>query len=309
MYPARDLYTIVVPPVHEMSDGVESGIVLIHGLTGFMDAGSGGRLAVKHILDTMPNRPVAYFHIDSMYDYRGRRPRTIFDSDHYESMEMPHLTLSEVTDSAGTKFLLLHGIEPDLGWQSVVRSIVELIRTFGVRMTVGIHAIPWPAPHTRPVEITAHSSDPELLGISQPWVGQVEIPGSMSALIEINLAQSKMPAMGYAAHVPHYLASSEYPRAALALLDQIALSTGLVIARDELREASAKFDEDINEQISSVEENKEVVAALEQQHDAVMMSRRELTATPDGSLVSGEDLAASFEKYLAEMDEKNNDDI
>lgn len=308
MYPARDLYTVVVPPAHEMDDGVESGIVLIHGLTGFMDAGSGGRLAVKHILDTMPNRPVAYFHIDSMYDYRGRRPRTIFDSDHYESMDMPHLTLSEVTDGAGTKFLLLHGVEPDLGWQSVVRSIVELIRTFGVRLTVGIHAIPWPAPHTRPVEITAHSSDPDLLGIHQPWVGQVEIPGSMSALIEINLAQSKLPAMGYAAHVPHYLASGEYPRAALALLDQIALNTGLVIPRDELRESSTKFDADINEQISSVAENQEVVAALEQQHDAMMMSRRELTSTPDGTLVSGDDLAASFEKYLAEMDEKNEDE-
>lgn len=308
MYPARDLYTVVVPPVHEFEDGVESGIVLIHGLTGFMDAGSGGRLAVKHILEKMPNRPVAHFHIDSLYDYRGRRPRTVFDSDHYESMDLPQLTLSEVTDGAGTKFLLLHGVEPDLGWESVVRSVVDLIRTYGVRLTVGIHSIPWPAPHTRPVEITAHSSDPDLLGIHQPWVGQVEIPGSMAALIEINLAQSKLPAMGYAAHVPHYLASGEYPRAALALLDQIALSTGLVISRDELREAAAKFDEEINEQISAVAENQEVVSALEQQHDAMMMSRRELTATADGSLVSGDDLAASFEKYLAEMDEKNQED-
>ncbi len=309
MYPARDLYTVVVPPSHEFSDGVKSGIVLVHGLTGFMDAGAGGRLAVKHILDTMPNRPVAYFHIDELYDYRGRRPRTIFDSDHYESMDLPELTLSEVTDEAGTTFLLLHGVEPDLGWQSVVRSIVELIRTYGVRMTVGMHAIPWPAPHTRPVEITAHSSDPELLGIHQPWVGQVEIPGSVAALIEMNLSQSKMPAMGYAAHVPHYLASGEYPKAALALLDQVALSTGLVIPRDELREAAAAMDIDIDQQISSVEENREVVSALEQQHDSVMMSRRELTATADGSLVSGDELAASLEKYLADLDEKGREEF
>jgi hypothetical protein len=98
MYPARDLYTVVVPPADQIDGGVESGIVLIHGLTGFMDAGGGGRLAVAHILDTMVNRPVAYFHIDSLYDYRGRRPKTIFDSDHYESMDLPHITLSEVTD-------------------------------------------------------------------------------------------------------------------------------------------------------------------------------------------------------------------
>jgi len=307
MYPAGDLYTLVVPPAHEFEAGVTSGIVLVHGLTGFMDAGSGGRIAIKHILDTLENRPVAFFHIDGLYDYRARRPKTLFDSDHYESMEMPHLTLSEVTDAEGQKFLLLHGVEPDLGWQSVVRSIIELIRTYGVRMTVGIHAIPWPAPHTRPVEITAHSSDPELLGIHQPWVGQVEIPGSMSGLIELNLGQQKLPAVGYAAHVPHYLANSEYPKAALALLDQISLNTGLMIPRDDLREAAKNMDSQINEQISAVDENREVVESLEQQHDDVMKSRQELTADPQGNLVSGDDLAQAFEQYLADLDEKGSE--
>ena len=308
MYPAGDLYTLVVPPAHEFENGVASGIVLVHGLTGFMDAGAGGRLAIKHILDSLENRPVAYFHIDGLYDYRARRPRTMFDSDHYESMDLPHLTLSEVTDAEGQKFLLLHGVEPDLGWQSVVRSVVELIRTYGVRLTVGIHAIPWPAPHTRPVEITAHSSEPDLLGIHQPWVGQIEIPGSMAGLIELNLGQQKLPAVGYAAHVPHYLANSEYPKAALALLDQIALNTGLVIPRDDLRQSALEMDEQINQQVSAVAENQEVVENLEQQHDDVMRSRHELTATPEGNLVSGDELAAALEQYLAELDDKKPED-
>jgi hypothetical protein len=253
---------------------------------------------------TMRNRPVAYFHVDELYDYRGRRPRTIFDSDHYESMDLPHVTLSEVTDDAGQTFLLLHGAEPDLGWQSVVRSIIDLVRSYGVRLTVGMHAIPWPAPHTRPIEITAHSSEPTLIGIHQPWVGTVEIPGSIAALIEISMAQAKMPAMGYAAHVPHYVANNDYPKAALALLDQIANSTGLAIPREALREAAKATDAEIDAQVSGVEENREVIAALEKQHDSIMMSRRELTATADGSLVSGEELAASIEAYLAELDQK-----
>ncbi len=307
MYPARDLYTVVVPPADQLDSGVQSGIVLIHGLTGFMDAGSSGKLAVAHILDTLENRPVAYFHIDTMYDYRGRRPRTIFDSDHFEQMDLPHLTLSEVTDAEGQTFLLLHGVEPDLGWQSVVRSVIDLIRTYGVRLTVGIHAIPWPAPHTRPVEITAHSSDKDLLGIHQPWVGQVEIPGSVASLLELQLGQASLPAMGYAAHVPHYVASGEYPKAALALIDQLALSTGLVIPRDELREAAAIMDSDIDRQIEAVSENRNVVTTLEEQHDSVMQSRRELT-TGEGELASGDELAAALEAYLAELDEKGKEE-
>ena len=35
-----------------------------------------------------------------------------------------------------------------------------------------------------------------------------------------------------------------------------------------------------------------------------MLSRRELTATADGTLVSGDEIAASLEKYLAELDEQ-----
>ena len=307
MYPARDLYTVVVPPIVDAIDGVATGIVLVHGLTGFMDAGSGGKLAIAHLLETLENRPVAHFHIDSLYDYRGRRPRTIFDADHYVSMDLPHMTLSEVTDIEGAKFLLLHGVEPDLGWQSVVRSVVNIIHTYGVRMTVGIHAIPWPAPHTRPVEVTAHSSDPDLLGLNQPWVGQVEIPGSLSALIELDLAQAKLPAMGYAAHVPHYLASGEYPKAALALLDQISMSTGLAIPRDELRKAAIAMDAVVDGQIAEVDENREVVSNLEIQHDSVMESRRELTSGANGEPVSGDDIAAALQKYLAELDENGQE--
>jgi hypothetical protein len=110
--------------------------------------------------------------------------------------------------------------------------------------------------------------------------------------------------MGYAAHVPHYLSGGDYPKAALALLDQLALSTGLVLPRDTLRTAAAEMDADIDKQILSIDENREVVASLEQQHDSMMETRRELTAGSDGSMVSGDELAASFEQYLAEMDEK-----
>jgi hypothetical protein len=58
----------------------------------------------------------------------------------------------------------------------------------------------------------------------------------------------------------------------------------------------------LDRQIESVSENIEVVSSLETQHDNLMQSRHELTA--DGQLVSGEELAASFEQYLAEIDEK-----
>ena len=66
------------------------------------------------------------------------------------------------------------------------------------------------------------------------------------------------------------------------------------------------MDEDLDRQIESVSENIEVVSNLEEQHDNLMQSRHELTS--DGSLVSGDELAAEFEKFLAEQDQKNTDE-
>jgi hypothetical protein len=54
------------------------------------------------------------------------------------------------------------------------------------------------------------------------------------------------------------------------------------------------MDGDIDKQILSIDENREVVASLEQQHDSMMETRRELTAGPDGSMVSGDELAAAL---------------
>ena len=52
------------------------------------------------------------------------------------------------------------------------------------------------------------------------------------------------------------------------------------------------MDEDLDRQIEAVSENIEVVSSLEQQHDSLMQSRHELTS--DGTLVSGDELAAQF---------------
>ena len=73
-----------------------------------------------------------------------------------------------------------------------------------------------------------------------------------------------------------------------------------------MRTAAIAMDEDLDRQIQSVSENVEVVSSLEAQHDSLMKSRHELTA--DGALVSGEELAAQFEQFLAEQNQKGSEE-
>ena len=274
--------------------------VLVHALTGFMDAGGASRLAIEHLLESCSHKRLATFDIDALFDFRARRPRTVFREDHYESLAMPEMALDVATDSAGERFLVLHGVEADTAWGALADSVVRLVEDLGVRKTVGLHAIPWPAPHTRPVNVTRHANDPSLIGGAQPWVGSIEVPGSLSALIELRLGERQHPAMGFAAHIPHYLVQAEYPRGALVLLEALSSSTGLEVPLEELRSAAEESDADISIQIATNPENLEAVSTLEEQYDALMAGRAEDSDV--GDLTTDVDIAAQVEAFLADLE-------
>jgi hypothetical protein len=267
-----------------------------------MDAGGASRLAIEHLLDSCEHTRVATFDIDSLFDYRGRRPRTVFDSDHYESVAMPELVVDAAVDERGERFLILHGTEPDTAWGAVSNGIIRLAEALGVRLVVGMHAIPWPAPHTRPINVTVHANDPTLTVGAQPWVGSLEVPGSLAALLELRLGEQDRPAMGFAAHVPHYLVQAEFPRGALALLQSLSTATGMAVPLDGLRDAAEESDADISIQIASNPENMEAVTTLEEQYDAMMASRANQSAGAD-ALPADTDIAAQVEAFLAQLDQ------
>ena len=81
--------------------------------------------------------------------------------------------------------------------------------------------------------------------------------------------------MGFAVHVPHYLARAEYPQAARVLLDHVGLAAGLYLPTEALSEAAERADAEIAEQVAGSEEVTQVVQALEQQYDMVASGRGE----------------------------------
>ncbi len=275
--------------------------VLVHGLSGFMDAGGATRLAVEHLLDSTEHERIATFDVDAIFDYRARRPRTVFDADHYESIAMPELVVDAAVDDHGERVLVLHGAEPDLAWSVVADGIVKLVEVLGVRLVVGLHAIPWPAPHTRPVNVTTHANDPVLTAGTRAWVGSIEVPGSLAALLELRLGERSHSAMGFAAHIPHYLAQAEFPRGSLMLLQAMCSATGLAVPLDALREAADESDADVSIQIAANPENLEAVGTLEEQYDSVMAERAREPSEP-GPIPQDADIAAQVEEFLARLD-------
>ncbi|MCV2487938.1 PAC2 family protein [Geodermatophilus sp. YIM 151500] len=281
------------------------GLVLVHDLAGEFDAARAGALAGAHLLASLPHRLIARFDADSLVDYRAHRPRVTFNGDHYEAFTPPEILLYAVEDDGGTPFLLLHGAEPDYAWQRFVATVTSLAERLGVTTVVALQAIPMPVPHTRPVTVTAHATRRQLIESYPVYWGEMRIPGSVSALLELRFGEAGVDALGVAAHVPHYLAQATYPAASLTLLEHLSGLTGLHLPTETLREAAEANRTEIDEEIGRSPENTAVVAALEQQFDS-FTAAREGTGLLGGAgeVPSGDELASELERFLAEQDRK-----
>ncbi|QTJ69310.1 PAC2 family protein [Rhodococcus sp. ZPP] len=290
-------------PAPQLSSADGQGPVLIHGLEGFSDAGHAVKLATTHLRESLESELVASFAVDELVDYRSRRPTMTFKSDHFSDYDQPELNLYALKDTTGTPFLLLAGMEPDLRWERFTTAVRLLAEQLGVRRTVGINAIPMAIPHTRPLGVTAHSTNKELIKDHQRWAGELQVPGSASSLIELRMAQHGHESIGFSVHVPHYLAQTDYPGAAETLLENVSEVTDLQLPLNALGEAAARVKEQVDEHIAGNEEVQTVVHALERQYDAYVTAQEQQSSllASEEDLPSGDELGAEFERFLAEQ--------
>jgi predicted ATP-grasp superfamily ATP-dependent carboligase len=167
-------------------------------------------------------------------------------------------------------------------------------------MTLGLTAIPMAVPHTRPVGVIAHGNRPDLLAGFEPWVGTVQVPGAAAHLVEFRLGRAGVDAVGFAVHVPHYVAQAAYPAAAEALIHAVERVAGLTLPTGALAEAAAETRRAIDEQVAESADVQAVVRALEEQYDAFVAGRGGLL--PEGRpLPTAEELGAELERFLADQ--------
>jgi len=300
-------YVHIVDDVPELA-ALERGPVLVHCLEGFLDAGNAAGLATRHLLSQSSGRVVASFDIDAFYDYRARRPPMTFFENRYEGYETPRLVVRLNHDSLGTPYLLMHGPEPDTHWDAFAGAVRTVVESLGVRLTVALGAVPMAVPHTRPVMLTNHATQPDLLIAENVWKGQIRVPASAQALLELRLGEWGHPAMGFVAHIPHYVAQLDYPAAAATMLESVEVVTGLQWELGDLEAAGQEKLAEIAAQIDDSAEVRDVVTGLEQQYDAFHRPDVDdtLPLAEEQGLPTGEELGAELERFLAGLDRPND---
>ena len=306
MQDPRELYQLETD-THASALGAHTMVVSLGGL---IDAGNTQQLLTGHLLGTLEHTVVASFDVDQLLDYRGRRPVMTFDRDHFTDYADPALLLYRMLDAEGTPFYLLAGPEPDYQWERMIEAIRQLIRRLGVQLVVSAQGIPMGVPHTRPVGMTKFASKPSLIPDNEALFGAVQIPGSLDSLMHLRLGESGVDTVGFAVHVPHYLAQMDFGDAAVAALQAIIGLTGLAIPVQELAAIAGLNRAEIARQVEENDEVGEVVHGLEEQYDAFTegLKRQNLLATEMAQLPSADEIGAELEQFLRSEDHTTDDE-
>ena len=228
-----------------------------------------------------------------------------FVHNNYSSVIMPELVLDLLHDDDGEDVLLLHGSEPDYRWDEFVGAVAHLAVSMGVSQAVGMSGIPMAVPHTRPTYVHHHGSQPDLLPNQPELFGHVELPGSMSAYLELRLGELGLDSRGVSAAIPHYVARDEFPQGASALLTAVVHATGLALPVGDLEAAANINRAEINAEAAQQPEVSAVVSALEAQYDAMaprIATGEADTAAPVINLPSADEIGARLEAFLEAND-------
>ena len=283
------------------ADEVPRGLHLMAALTGFADAGSAVTQVSDYLLDTLDYETVAEFDSDELLDYRARRPTIYFDQDHLSDYTPLELKLYLMRDDLGQQFLLLTGFEPDFQWQRFTAAVLGLIERFQISTTTWVHAIPMPVPHTRPIGVTVSGNRRELVDAMSVWKPRTQVPANALHLLEYRLQEIGHPLAGFVLLIPHYLADTEFPAAAVTALESVSAATGLIFPTDRLREDGRDFLTKIDGQVENNHELAKLVGTLEQRHDNYMQDNPLRSPLTDeaGELPTADEIAAELQNFLA----------
>lgn len=274
--------------------------VLVVMLQGWIDAAGAANEAMNAIEAQINPLPIATFDADVFIDFRARRPTMEIRDGRNSNIEWPSIDLYAGHDRNGRDVLILTGFEPDSAWHRFASAVRELCVRLEVSMMVGLGAYPFPTPHTRPSNLSCTTPSADLLNKHAFVRTSVDVPAGMAAVLEQVLHDAGIPSISIWAQVPQYIPAMTYPAAAVALLDGLKDTAGLLFDRGSLQQEAVIQTERLDRLVAKNSEHQEMVQKLEQAYDA-MLPHDANTTRHDGEQLSEKDIPTP-EELTAELE-------
>lgn len=277
---------------HRRPDGLRAP-ALVCAFKGWNDAADAASTALTFIGGQLGAERFATIDSEEFFDFQATRPQVSFTEGRTREITWPEIELYEVrVPRAPRDLVLLAGIEPSMRWRTFCSVIIDLAEALGAELVVTLGALLADVPHSRPISLTGLASSADLvqqLGLaSSSYEGPTGIVGVLQDACE----QAGLPSASLWAAVPHYIAATPNPKAALALVRRLEQLVGVSVDASSLEEAAGEYERQVDRAVQSDPDIQAFVERLE------AAAGEEEEREDLGPLPSGDTLAREFQRFL-----------
>jgi predicted ATP-grasp superfamily ATP-dependent carboligase len=265
---------------------------MVCAFQGWNDAGDAASSAVSFLAGALDAKRFARIDSEEFYDFQANRPTIKLDGGERREIVWPGVEIFEATaPRAPRDLVLVQGVEPSMRWRSFCAHIADLAEALGVQVVVSLGALLGDVPHTRPVAMTGHASDPALLERLGIGSSAYEGPTGIVGVLHAACADAGLPAATLWAAVPHYVAAATNPKAALALLRRVETLIGVSVDVSELESAAGDYERQVG---LAVQSDPDIQAFVERLEQAAETDEQDSPS----DVPSGDAIAREFQRFL-----------
>lgn len=274
--------------------------ILIAAFRGWNDAGDAASFAASHLARVWSTESLASIDPEEFYDFQSVRPQVELIDGATRKITWPSNEFSAGRlPGSPHDVMVLIGTEPNLRWKAFSQIVIEVARMHDVELVITMGALLADVPHSRPVPVTGTAADQALIDKLGLQRSRYEGPTGIVGVLHDRFAAAGIASASLWAAVPHYLAVSPNPKAALALVNKAVELIGAGAEIDDLVRATATYDERISEMVAADDDVQAYVQLLEARSD----ERAHEEQIDEHDLPSGDALAAELERFLRDRDE------
>jgi predicted ATP-grasp superfamily ATP-dependent carboligase len=272
--------------------------VLVAAFRGWNDAGDAASFAAVHLGRVWSASRMASIDPEEFYDFQAVRPQVKLAEGLTRQITWPANEFwAAHLENRERDLILLVGTEPNTRWRTFTNLVLEIARRHKVTLAITLGALLADVPHSRPVQITGTAADPERvegLGLRR---SRYEGPTGIVGVLQDRFAAEGIDSASLWAAVPHYLAVTPNPKAALALVNKASDLIGAPADVSDLERATVAYEKQVAEVVAQDEDVQAYVRLLEERSD-----EDEVEIDPS-KLPSADALAAEVERFLKDKED------